>query len=113
MARQLALYSLSNLEKGRIRESKSDLTALAPFLELEGIISNSLNPLEPQVRALGIQGGVTQGSIAQGNMKLPSRNPLLSRRSPRPFQDATLIERLIRNRSKIPVSSRIIRNQDS
>ncbi|NDG85527.1 MAG: hypothetical protein EBX52_10915 [Proteobacteria bacterium] len=103
MARQLELYSLSNLEKGRIREAKSDLTALSPFLELEGMITSSLMPQEFQ----------TSQTDAHGKMKLPSRNPLLSRRSPRPFQDSALVERLIRDRSQIPVSSRIIRNQDS
>lgn len=106
MARQLELYSLSSLEKGRIREPKPDPTALSPFLGLESLIAHSLNPRDLQE--------ATQTNLqSNGQMKAPSRNPLLSRRSSRPFQDSALVERLIRNRNQIPVSSRIIRNQDS
>ena len=98
MARQLELYSLSSLEKNRIRERKSDLTDLSRFQDLETVIRQSLNP-EPLA--------------SSSQIKAPPQNPLLARKASRPFQDSAMLERLLQIRNQIPISSRIIRTQDS
>jgi hypothetical protein len=98
MARQLELYSLSSLEKNRIRERKSDLTDLSRFNELESVIRQSLNP---------------ESKTSSSQIKATPQNPLLARKSSRPFQDSAMLERLLQIRNQIPISSRIIRTQDS
>jgi hypothetical protein len=98
MARHLELYSLSSLEKNRIRERKSDLTDLSRFQELEAVIRQSLNPEDIKTSS---------------QIRATPQNPLLARKSTRPFQDSAMLDRLLKIRNQIPLSSRIIRTQDS
>ncbi len=101
MDRTLELFALSSLEKGRIREPSADPTNLSAFHELESLIASSL-PRKAQA--------------------MPHKPEPLSRASVRaasaamnraPLRDQAVLERLIRMRNQIPLSSRIIRAGES
>jgi hypothetical protein len=97
MRSPLDLLFLSLLEKHRVRETRPDLTALLPaFKTLETLVSHSIAP--PQL---------TQ-------TRTPEGTPLLQAKTvERPFQDESLLKKLVQFRSQIPLSTRIIRAGDA
>ncbi len=102
MDRKLELFTLSSLEKGRIREPTADPTNLSAFHGLEALIAGSLprakneallRKPEPFSRPVAAMPAMTMGRT--------------------PLRDQAVLERLIRLRSQIPLSSRIIRAGES
>ena len=94
MHRELGLFSISGLEKGRIEEVRSDLKDLSRFGELEALISHSLAP--PTL----VQTRTPSGT------KLKEPRVLT-----RAFHDESLLQKLIQYRERIPLSSRVIRTE--
>ena len=89
MHSKLNLMTVSQLEKGRIQEIRPDPLDLSGFLGLENLISDSLMPDAPAI---------------------PKRE---SPSAKHPFEDQSLVQKLIQFRNQIPTSSRIIRASDS
>jgi hypothetical protein len=96
MHSQLELYSISKLEKGRIREKQADPRNIANFTELDAIVAHSLKP----ARQIQVQ---TPSGTRLSEPRLVKR----------PFQDEELLKKLIQFRDQIPPSSRIIRPESS
>jgi hypothetical protein len=96
MDRKLMLFSLSDLEQGRIKEPKSDLKDLSGFATIESMVQHTLSP--PKL----LQTHSLAGS--------PLREP---KNIQRPFQDENLLKKLIQFKNQIPLSPRIIRARDS
>ena len=96
MDRKLMLFSWSTLEHTRIREPKSDPKDLSSFSGIESMIQHSLRP--PSL----LQVHTPSGSL----LKEPKRVD-------RPFEDETLLQKLIQYRNQIPLSPRIIRTTDA
>jgi len=96
MDRKLMLFSLSDLEQGRIQEPKSDLKDLSGFASIESMVRHTLSP--PKL----LQTNSLSGS--------PLREP---KTMDRPFEDENLLKKLIQYKNQIPLSPRIIRARDS
>ena len=98
------LFSLSFLERNRIKAPASDPMNVAPFAELENIISKSLTA--PEVKTAP----TLQAQKIESPAGMTVKNPLPSKHM---FQDEALMERLLKYRDQIPTSGRIIRASDS
>jgi hypothetical protein len=96
MDRKLISYSLSELERGRIREPAPDPKDLSSFSTLEAHILHSLSPAK-----------LFQTRTPAGS-RLPTPRTL-----DRPFEDEALLKKLIQYRNQIPLSPRIIRSRES
>ncbi len=101
MHRELGLFSISVLEKGRIEEPCSDVKDLGRFGDLESLISGSLALLQPKkeepVRTAAPAQRLNRGSLAQTGS----------------FRDQSVLQKLLQYRDRIPLSSRIIRTGQS
>jgi len=96
MAGGLKLFSLSQLESGRIKTPIADPKDLGGFQELETLVRHSLSP--PKLL----------------QTRTPAGNPLKEPKTiERPFEDENLLKKLIQYKNRIPLSPRIIRNSDS
>ncbi len=90
------LFFLSTLETGRIKEHAPDPMDLGAFNDLTSTIAHSLkapNLIRTQTPA----GTLLKTPVAVS----------------RPFEDENLLKKLLQHRNQIPVSSRIIRAQQS
>ena len=90
------LFSLSSLEKGRLREPEANPKEIGLFRDMEELIAHSLKAP-----------GLIRTQTAEGN---PLQSPVAVSR---PFEDEALLKKLLQFRSQIPTSSRIIRASDS
>jgi hypothetical protein len=100
MHRELGLFSISDLEKGRVTEVHSDMKDLGRFGELESLIAGSIAPQairEEPVRA-------------KAPALRATRETLGSKGS---FKDQSVMQKLLQYRDRIPLSSRIIRTGQS
>ncbi len=101
MHRELGLFSISVLEKGRIAEPRSDAKDLGRFVDLENLISGSLSLLQPKKeepsRPVTPVQRLTGGSLGQTGS----------------FRDQSVLQKLLQYRDRIPLSSRIIRTGQS
>ena len=97
MRSPIDLLFLSSLEKQRVREYRADpASGLPGFKDLENLISHSIAP--PQLT----------------RTRTPEGTPLLqAKTSERPFEDESLLKKLVQYRSQIPLSTRIIRAGDA
>ncbi len=96
MHSELALFSISKLEQGRVKEKTPDPRNLSLFSGLDEIVGHSLKPAQ----------------LVQ--MQTPSGNPLVQPKLvKRPFEDEALLKRLLQFRDQIPTSSRIIRAEET
>ncbi len=100
MHRELGLFSISVLEKGRVDEPRADARNISRFGELESLIEASLAP-EPRIPA---QVRATAQALRT------SREPLGQKGS---FRDQSVLQKLLQYRDRIPLSSRIIRTGQS
>lgn len=96
MDRKLMLFSWSALEHNRIKDPKSDPKEISSFSGIEAMIQHSLKPTK-----------LLQVHTPAG---APLKEP---KKIDRPFEDETLLQKLIQYRNQIPLSSRIIRTTDS
>ena len=90
------LFSLSSLEKGRIREPEANPREIGLFKDVEALIAHSLKA--PNL----IKTQTQEGTLLQSPVAIS-----------RPFEDEALLKKLLQFRSQIPTSSRIIRASDS
>ena len=97
------LLSLSSLEKNRIEAKNPDPRNISSFAELEEVITLSLTPNAAKAIA------TTQIKPA---MQAKPENTLLNKNRS-PFQNDALLERLLKYRDQIPLSSKIIRATDT
>jgi len=104
MHRELGLFSISVLEKGRINEPRADARDLSRFGEIENLIAGSL--------ALPRRTPETVHTVpaAQASTLRATRNPLSEKGS---LRDQTVMQKLLQYRDRIPLSSRIIRTGQS
>jgi hypothetical protein len=101
MHRELGLFSISSLEKGRISEQRPDPKDLALFTELEGLVSGSF--VSTQSHAGRLENLSPEAALKSGTSL---REPRVLTRA---FRDETLLQKLMQFRERIPLSSRIIR----
>lgn len=92
------LFTLSDLEKGRIKEAQPDPRRIEGFADLEGVISQSLTPA-PTVT---IQ---TTSHTILGNDAQPKT---AARTIERPLADQDLLQKLLKHRPNY-TSNRILR----
>ena len=97
MDSKLTLFSISALEKGRIKEATPDPMNLTRFNELDNLVTHSLAP----------QKALPSTPIASNAAQMQTKS------NQRPFEDLSLVQKLIQFRNQIPTSSRIIRASDS
>jgi hypothetical protein len=98
MHRELGLFSISVLEKGRVTEQRTDAKDIVRFVELEALIAGSL----------------TQWAPTQKNDTVRAKSPALSHSGDSlgqkgTFRDQSVLQKLLQYRDRIPLSSRIIR----
>ncbi len=101
MHRELGLFSITDLEKGRVEESSADPKNLARFGELENLVSGSLRSESLQTDPMGVK---TKQDLR------PAR-PALGKKGS--FRDESVLQKLLQYRDRIPLSSRIIRTGQS
>lgn len=104
MHRELGLFSISDLEKGRVAEVRSDMKDLGRFGELENLIASSIAPhvrREEPVRAKTPALRATLGATREAPGQKSS------------FKDQSVMQKLLQYRDRIPLSSRIIRTGQS
>jgi hypothetical protein len=87
-----SLYTLSELENGRITSATADPRNIGEFNSLNEVIAHSLR--EPNLIRTQTQAGT------------PLKEPKYENR---PFEDEAILKKLLQYRSQIPVSARIIR----
>jgi hypothetical protein len=100
MHRELGLFSISDLEKGRVEERRADPKDLARFVELESLVLSSLGSVTVQMETT---------TTKQTELR-PSRPALGQKRS---LRDESVLQKLLQYRDRIPLSSRIIRTGQS
>ena len=102
MHRELGLFSISDLEKGRVADPRSDGRDIARFGELENLISGSLALKTPTKNEEAVR--------AKAPALRPSGEAVGRKGS---FRDQSVMQKLLQYRDRIPLSSRIIRTGQS